>query len=165
MYPAQSRSAQFQAYQTWLQYFPKKRNWQTILLLGLDCLEALGQEDNRWSRDGCLLATHTPLGYAIIGNCAHLCREDTTATPKYTDVCHSCEYTIATPNHTDVCHSCEHTTCQNTQTLPYGSGLVSEKAKNTQTLPDGSGLVSENAKITQTLSNDPCSVSAQDQDH
>ena len=49
--------------------FPKKQNWPTVLLLGRDCLEVLIQTNQTWSDDGCLLATRTPLGYVVMGNC------------------------------------------------------------------------------------------------
>ena len=48
--------------------FPKKDgNWKTVLLLGRNCIEVMGEKQAVNSRNGAPRAVHTPLGWALIG--------------------------------------------------------------------------------------------------
>ena len=67
--PSRKEVEETPGFSDFAQYFPEKQNdWETILLIGRDCMEAMWQEQYYSDENRSQMVAKTPLGWTLIGS-------------------------------------------------------------------------------------------------
>ena len=67
--PSRKEVEETPGYSDFAQYFPEKqKDWETILLIGRDCMEAMWQEQYYSDENRSQMVAKTPLGWTLIGS-------------------------------------------------------------------------------------------------